>query len=165
MIAEQVNPALKEVSIQLLEDAAKYGYNMFLRKSTVAPAIFFVKNGRFGHVIVADLSEDTKDNVATFIHEIRKSTDCTVFIGEVWAHFEKLPKGLTDDAFRRHVDAIPQPSEMPDREEGVMLLVYEGERKIIFLNKISRNPDALGEFKLSEDSSATGTRLSGRFIS
>jgi hypothetical protein len=164
MIAEQANPGLNEVVTQLLEEAANYGRAMFTKMSKVAPTIFFTKSGRVGHIIVADLVDDTKDAIATFIHELRKTTECTIFVSEVWTNMEKLPKGMTGEAVRRYAESLPKPSETLTKEECIMLLVYVEERKLIFLSKIARNPDSLGEFDLAQDSSLNINRMSGRFI-
>jgi hypothetical protein len=73
-----------------------------------------------------------------FLKLVRSTHPITLLISEVW-YLQRKGKEWNKDN-------LPLPSESPDRQEVVMIQVWDHDRNIFIAADITRNPDHLGEF-------------------
>lgn len=143
--------SVKIISRAMLESAMTGARELFKEEGSVSPVIFSANedesNIRVHEIAVFD--DDTKPAVFATMRLLRKTCPATLFITEIWQSKAKQ-EDVTKD-FRVKV----MPSDDPDHTESIMITMWQGKRVITINAEITRNPDALGEWKVFYDSEFT----------
>ena len=148
-------------------DSAKQLATMYInemfgkyRGDTIPPVVFLLNESRKDiQPVSLDMGTEESKNVSAAllriaVHSLEATT--SVFIAESWKATAKPGESMED------MLALP-PSERPDREEGVMVMIEtKGGEKIGLWVPIHRNPNKLGE-PVPMPESEFGGRFAGLF--
>lgn len=129
--------ALAEI---IMEEARE----MFKNIGKVNPAMFAYTGGREKPFQIEDieiLDDDTKPIVWAKLRRWREQYLIVAFVAEVWMAQQK----------GKEWDGV-MPRDNPNKTEHVLVHIWQGSRVISFCSDITRNPSAMGEWKVVFDS-------------
>lgn len=112
--------------------------------------------------IIQEITPESKGKMFQWMHRQRTIYRACIFLNEMWiSHPTKMEQVMHPDG-----ENLTPPSERPDRGEGVMLNLWNGDRRITLIADITRNPDKLGPWRVLEDTSnpENGVEACGRMI-
>lgn len=128
----------------IIEVAMMGARNMFKNKGDVIPGLFVVPLDH-NQATIEDVSVDDSEALYARIRKLREENPTVGFISEAWI-------AKCDKSIKSIEDLTMMPSQMPNRQEAVMLTIWDCERTLLILAKIHRNPNKLDEWKVTYDS-------------
>jgi len=160
-VAKSVEPPLSEDAIELAGVAMSKQTWMVLLGEQNAPGAMFVKQGKLGIMLTEfpdELGSKPKDAFAAMIRNLRRDCDAVAFVSEMWmAKYRDKKK-----ADFKSGDYV-RPTDHPDRQECCMVILYVGNRKLMFIAFIHRNPTRVDDWILHLDSAKEDQGIEGRF--
>jgi len=154
-IIETLSESAQKLTTVALEGAAK---NFNLNEGKVTPLCLAPnpeikdKEGRAqldAYVVPAEVYEN-KDLLAAGLRHLRQTYPVVCFITEAWfakvdASKEKNPTETVNQIMKQGI------ANYSEREEVLSVAVYDGERNVIFVAPITREPLGLGEWRVGLD--------------
>lgn len=136
---------------------------MFDEYGKVEPCGFYLPLGKEEDVQtmpVERMDDETKPQIWAAMRALRAQHPITAFVSEVWSLEGKAVKGKT-------MQNMPRPSESPDRQENIMVHLWQYSRMVTIMAKIHRHPDRLGDWTVFYDSlfaAKTGAEVEGAMM-
>lgn len=150
---------LHEVLLTIDEDARKMveammdGARKFFADGDVPSAVTALDPKGIPHVYpIIHHNDMEKYCMWAFIRYLRETHPIVSMVSEIWVSHCKGD----ENPYKKM-----KPSQDPNRQEMVMITLWQGTRTVWFAADITRNPDKLGEFTVRFDTTEDGCHVEG----